>query len=81
LARQKVAIGERETGLVPGWWCNAQVDGVGYRVGILAIPGTGHRPDTWAVVRTSAGKVLWQERAPSSLSARQILKRAAIISA
>lgn len=28
----KLTVGERREGLVPGWWCEAVVDGTGYDV-------------------------------------------------
>lgn len=72
-------IGSREAGFVPGWWSDAEVDGTTYRVGILAIPTSLSRPDTWGVVRNAAGKVLWQERVPASVSARELLRLAGIL--
>jgi hypothetical protein len=57
-----VTIGERREGMVPGWWCEATVDGVRYDVGVLVIPGSGSKPDTWGIIREPGGKV----RSPSS---------------
>jgi hypothetical protein len=71
-------IGPKREGLVPGWWCTAEVAGRKYDLGVLVIPGTGARPDTWAVVRDESGKVIFQERAPASISAENILRLAGI---
>lgn len=71
-------IGPRREGLVPGWWCTAEVAGDRYDLGILVIPGTGARPDTWAVVRDGTGKVIWQERALASIGPEEILRLAGL---
>jgi len=73
-----VRIGPREKGIVPGWWCDAEVDRRGYRVGILSIPKDGSRPEIWGVVRDSGGKILWQEQVHASISAAELLRRAGI---
>jgi hypothetical protein len=50
-----------------------------YRLGILAIPTDRGRPDVWGVVRDPNGRILWQERVPASISAKEILKRAELL--
>ena len=77
--RKTIRIGERREGLVPGWWCEVWIVDVRYDVGILVIPETGSRPDTWAVVRDGSGRVIWQDRIAASLDARQILRLAGLL--
>ena len=74
-----VEIGERREGFVPGWWCRAEVDGVAYDVGILAIPMDGPKADTWGVVRDAGGRVIWNARVPASLGARELLRLAGVV--
>ncbi len=74
----KLKIGSKREGLVPGWWCTAEVDGRQYDLGILVIPDTGPRPDTWAIVRDDAGKVIWQERSLASIGPEEILRMAGL---
>lgn len=62
----------------PGWSCDVDVDGSAYRVGILAIPADGPRPDTWGVVRAASGQVIWQDRVPGSADARLLLRLAGL---
>ena len=73
-----VRIGERREGLVPGWWCEATVDGQRYDVGVLVIPTETTRPDVWGIVRNAGDRVIWQERVSGSASARNLLLEAGI---
>jgi hypothetical protein len=72
-----VVLGTRREGMVPGWWVDAEVAGKKYKVGVLAIPTAG-KPDTWGVVLGARDKVIWQERVPGSVSARELLRRAGV---
>ena len=75
VSRAKVVVGPRRDGLVPGWWCDVDVEGRPFRVGILAIPTDTSRPDTWGIVMDGKGKILWQERVPAGVGARELLRR------
>lgn len=77
--RTRVSLGQRQDGLVPGWWCDAEVEGRRYRVGVLAIPTETSRPDTWGIVRNEKGKIIWQERVPAGISPRELLRRADLV--
>ena len=72
----RVTIGPRREGLVPGWWCSVTVGETSYDVGVLVIPGTGARPDTWGVVRVTGGAIVWQDRVLASIGPRDLLRLA-----
>lgn len=77
----KVVIGPKRSGFVPGWWCEARVDGLKYDVGVLVIPTENARNDVWCVVRDANGAVLWQQRVAASVDARELLRQAGIVKA
>ena len=74
----KVTIGAKSPGLVPGWWCDAEVDGKAYRVGVLVIDGIGVHPDVWGVVFEADMKI-WEDRVPAGIGAREILVLAGLL--
>lgn len=74
----KIEIGDKTDAFVPGWWCGVKVDGVAYRVGILAIPTDGSTPDTWGVVLNAAGKVVWNDRVPAASGVKDLIRQAGL---
>jgi hypothetical protein len=75
----EVTIGPREKGVVPGWFCDAQVGRTKYRVGVLAISTDTSRPDPWGVVSNAKGRVIWRDRVVGSISARELRRRAHLL--
>lgn len=76
MARDNIEVGPKQAGLVAGWFCDAKVAGVLYQVGVIVVPTAHSETDTFGVVRTLAGKVVWQERVPANADPRTILKLA-----
>lgn len=75
---KSIEIGEKRSGFVPGWWCQVKVDGVLFKVGMLAIPTDGTNPDTWGVVLNSSGRVIWNERVPAACGVKDLLLQAGL---
>lgn len=74
----KIEIGVKTDAFVPGCWCAVKVDGVAYKVGILAIPTDGPTPDTWGVVLNAAGKVVWNDRVPAASGVKDLIRQATL---